>query len=92
VRSTYGTEHAALTWEAVGVVTPKPHDDPRTSSGGLVLSQSEITGLRWSDVDLAKRRIVVRRNRASVRAGAVEQPTTKTRAGLCMVTLSDFVW
>ena len=54
------------------------------------LRRGEITGLRWSDVDLSKRKIVVRRNRVSVRGKVVEQQTTKTRAGLRTVALSDF--
>ena len=37
------------------------------------LRRGEITGLRWSDVDLAERKIVVRRNRVSVRGRVVEQ-------------------
>jgi integrase len=54
------------------------------------LRRGEITGLRWSDVNLAKRTIVVRRNRVSVRGRVVEQQTTKTKSGLRTVTLSDF--
>jgi integrase len=54
------------------------------------LRRGEITGLRWSDVDLAKRTITVRRNRVSVRGRVIEQQTTKTRAGLRTVPLSDF--
>ena len=50
----------------------------------------EITGLRWADVDLAARKIVVRRNRVTVERPGVEQQTTKTRAGLRTVPLSDF--
>jgi integrase len=53
------------------------------------LRRGEITGLKWSDVDLTKRRIVVRRNRVSVRGRVIEQQTTKSRAGLRTVTLSE---
>jgi integrase len=54
------------------------------------LRRGEITGLRWSDVDLARRKIVVRRNRVSVRGRVIEQQTAKTKAGLRTVSLSDF--
>jgi integrase len=54
------------------------------------LRRGEITGLKWSDVDLAKRKIDVRRNRVSVRGKVIEQLTTKTKAGLRTVALSEF--
>jgi integrase len=54
------------------------------------LRRGEITGLRWADVDLTKRKIEVRRNRVSVRGRVIEQQTTKTRAGLRAVALSEF--
>jgi integrase len=54
------------------------------------LRRGEITGLRWADVDLTKRKITVRRNRVSVRGRVIEQQTTKTKAGLRTVALSDF--
>jgi hypothetical protein len=41
-------------------------------------------------VDLTKRKIVVRRNRVSARGRVIEQQTTKTKAGLRTVALSDF--
>src|SRR4029453_2827932 len=44
------------------------------------LRRGEITGLRWVDVDLTKRRITVRRNRVSVRGRVIEQQTAKTKA------------
>ena len=54
------------------------------------LRRGEITGLRWSDVDLATRKIVVRRNRVTANGRVLEQKTTKTKAGLRTVPLSDF--
>ena len=54
------------------------------------LRRGEITGLRWSDIDLARRRIVIRRNRVSVRGRVIEQQTTKTRSGLRTLALSEF--
>lgn len=53
------------------------------------LRRGEVTGLRWSEVDLLARKIVVRRNRVTVN-GRVQEQTTKTRAGLRTVPLSDF--
>ena len=53
------------------------------------LRRGEITGLRWSDVDLATRKVTVRRSRVSVRGHVLEQATTKTKAGLRTVPLSD---
>jgi integrase len=52
------------------------------------LRRGEITGLHWSDIDLAGRTIVVRHNRVSVE-GRVEDTTTKTRSGRRTVPLSD---
>jgi integrase len=54
------------------------------------LRRGEITGLRWSDVDLAARKIVVRRNRVTVNGHVREQNAPKTKAGLRAVALSDF--
>lgn len=54
------------------------------------LRRGEITGLRWGDVDLATRKVVVRRNRVIVNGRPVEQDATKTQAGLRTVPLSDF--
>jgi integrase len=54
------------------------------------LRRGEITGLRWADVDLAKRTIVVRRNRVTVNGRVQEQTAPKTKAGLRTVPLSDF--
>ena len=54
------------------------------------LRRGEITGLRWSDVDLVARKVVVRRNRVTVNGRVQEQKTTKTKAGLRTVALSDF--
>jgi integrase len=53
------------------------------------LRRGEICGLHWSDVDLAKRKVSVRHNRVSVDGKITEQKTTKTRAGLRTVPLSD---
>jgi integrase len=53
------------------------------------LRRGELCGLRWSDVDLVARKITVRRSRVSVRGKVLEQATTKTRAGLRTVPLSD---
>ena len=53
------------------------------------LRRGELCGLRWSDVDLAAGKITVRRSRVSVRGRVLEQATTKTRAGLRTVPLSD---
>jgi integrase len=52
------------------------------------LRRGEVTGLRWADVDLEARKIVVRHNRVTV-DGKVSEQTTKTRAGLRQVPLSD---
>jgi integrase len=52
------------------------------------LRRGEITGLHWSDIDLAARTITVRHNRVSV-DGRVEETTTKTRSGRRQVPLSD---
>ena len=54
------------------------------------LRRGEITGLRWVDVDLVARKVVVRRNRVTVNGRVQEQKTTKTKAGLRTVALSDF--
>jgi integrase len=53
------------------------------------LRRGELCGLRWSDVDLAAGKITVRRSRVTVRGRVLEQATTKTRAGLRTVPLSD---
>jgi integrase len=53
------------------------------------LRRGEICGLRWSDVDLAKRKIVVRHNRVTVDGHVQEQKNPKTKAGLRTVPLSD---
>jgi integrase len=53
------------------------------------LRRGGLCGLRWADVDLATRKITVRRSRVSVRGKVLEQATTKTRAGLRTVPLSD---
>jgi integrase len=50
----------------------------------------EITELRWQDVDLAARKVVVRRNRVTVNGRVQEQNAPKTKAGLRTVALSDF--
>lgn len=52
------------------------------------LRRGELCGLHWVDVDLAKRKISVRHNRVTVDGKIIEQ-TTKTRAGLRSVPLSD---
>jgi integrase len=52
------------------------------------LRRGEITGLRWADVDLVARKIVVRHNRVTV-DGKITEQTTKTRAGLRTLPLSD---
>jgi integrase len=54
------------------------------------LRRGEITGLRWPDVDLAARKVVVRRNRVTVNGRVQEQNAPKTKAGLRTVALSDF--
>ena len=54
------------------------------------LRRGEITGIRWVDVDLVARKVVVRRNRVTVNGRVQEQKTTKTKAGLRTVALSDF--
>jgi integrase len=54
------------------------------------LRRGEITGLRWSDVDLAARKVVVRRNRVTVNGRVQEQNAPKTKAGLRTVALSEF--
>jgi integrase len=53
------------------------------------LRRGELCGLKWADIDLAARTITVRRTRVSVRGQVHEQTTTKTRAGLRTVLLSD---
>jgi integrase len=53
------------------------------------LRRGEITGLRWSDVDLAARKVVVRRNWVTVNGRVQEQKNPKTRAGLRTLALSD---
>ena len=52
--------------------------------------RGEITGLRWADVDLMARKVVVRRSRTTANGRVLEQTTTKTKAGLRTVALSDF--
>jgi Phage integrase family/Phage integrase, N-terminal SAM-like domain/Arm DNA-binding domain len=52
------------------------------------LRRGEIIGLHWTDVDLGKRTIVVRRNRVSI-DGRVQETTTKSRNGRRQVPLSD---
>jgi integrase len=52
------------------------------------LRRGEITGLHWSEIDLAGRQIVVRHNRVSV-DGRVTETTAKTRSGRRTVPLSD---
>ena len=54
------------------------------------LRRGEITGLRWTDVDLVARKVVARRSRVTVNGRVIEQQTTKTRAGLRTVPLSEF--
>jgi integrase len=41
------------------------------------LRRGEITGLRWSDVDLVARKVVVRRNRVTVNGRVQEQKAPK---------------
>jgi integrase len=53
------------------------------------LRRGEITGLHWSDVDLVKRTVTVRRNRVVVEGRITETTTTKTKAGLRTVSLGD---
>jgi integrase len=53
------------------------------------LRRGELCGLHWSDVDLLKRKIVVRHNRVTVDGHVQEQKTPKTKAGLRTVPLSD---
>jgi integrase len=53
------------------------------------LRRGELCGLHWSDVDLVKRKIVVRHNRVTVDGHVQEQKTPKTKAGLRTVPLSD---
>jgi integrase len=53
------------------------------------LRRGELCGLHWSDVDLVKRKIVVRHNRVIVDGHVQEQKTPKTKAGLRTVPLSD---
>jgi integrase len=52
------------------------------------LRRGELCGLRWSDVDLAARKVTVRHNRVTI-DGRVQEQTTKTKAGLRTVPLSD---
>jgi integrase len=52
------------------------------------LRRGEITGLRWSDVDLVAHKIIVRHNRVTVDGKIMEQ-TTKSKAGFRTVPLSD---
>jgi integrase len=52
------------------------------------LRRGELCGLRWADVDLVARKITVRHNRVTV-DGQITEQTTKTRAGLRTVPLSD---
>jgi integrase len=52
------------------------------------LRRGEVTGLHWSDVDLAARTVVVQHNRVSV-DGRVQETTTKTRSGRRQVPLTD---
>jgi integrase len=54
------------------------------------LRRGEITGMHWEDVDLVKRKIVVRRNRTTANGRVLEHTATKTQAGLRTVALSDF--
>jgi integrase len=54
------------------------------------LRRGEITGLRWQDLALAARKVVVRRNRVTVNGRVQEQNAPKPRAGLRTVALSDF--
>jgi len=52
------------------------------------LRRGEITGLRWSDIDLVARKIVVRHNRVTV-DGKITEQTTKSKSGFRTVPLSD---
>jgi integrase len=52
------------------------------------LRRGELCGLCWSDVDLVARKIVVRRNRVTI-DGKIQEQSTKTRAGLRTIPLSD---
>jgi integrase len=52
------------------------------------LRRGEITGARWSDVDLVARKITVRRNRVTV-DGKITEHGTKTKAGLRTIPLSE---
>jgi integrase len=52
------------------------------------LRRGELTGMRWSDVDLVARKITVRRNRVTV-DGKITEHSTKTRAGLRTIPLSE---
>ena len=54
------------------------------------LRRGEITGLHWDDVGPGARKIAVRRNRVTANGRVLEQTTTKTKAGLRAVALSDF--
>ena len=54
------------------------------------LRRGELPGLHWEDLNLATRKIVVRRNRVTANGRVNEQQTTKTKAGLRTVPLSDF--
>lgn len=97
-----GADKPSLTDDAVHVWEP---GDVRTFLGrcaghrlGAVFEVAVLTGLRrgellalrWPDVDLAARKIVVRRTRVVVNGRPAEQQTTKTRAGLRTVPMSDF--
>jgi integrase len=52
------------------------------------LRRGELCGLRWADVNLAKRKITIRRNRVTI-DGKIQEQSTKTKAGLRTIPLSD---
>jgi integrase len=52
------------------------------------LRRGELCGLRWSDVDLVNRKIVVRHNRVTV-DGKITEQTTKTKSGLRTIPMSE---
>jgi integrase len=52
------------------------------------LRRGELCGLRWADANLEKRRITVRRNRVTV-DGKITEHSTKTKAGLRSIPLSE---